>query len=59
MTKKIHVPVDGSEHASKAIEFAANMAKQNDVTIHLLHVAELTQIPKGLPEYMKDTDNGE
>ncbi|MBW2341083.1 MAG: universal stress protein [Deltaproteobacteria bacterium] len=48
MIKKILVPVDGSEHASKAIEFAVNIARQYDATIHLLHVVALTKIPEGI-----------
>lgn len=53
MIKNILVPVDGSEHARKAIEFAADLAKHNDVTVHLLHVAKRTEIPKELLDYMR------
>ncbi|MBA7624215.1 Stress response protein NhaX [subsurface metagenome] len=52
MTKKILVPVDGSDQARKAIDFAANLAKQNDATIHLLHVYKLPIIPEGMGEYV-------
>lgn len=52
MIKKILVPVDGSEQAHKAIEFAANLAIQYDATIHLLHAFKLTIIPEGLGEYV-------
>ena len=52
MTKKILVPVDGSEQARKAIDFAANLAKQNDATIHLLHVYKLPIVPEGMGEYV-------
>ena len=52
MMKKILVPVDGSEHASKAIEFAADMARQNNATVHLLHVVKKTKPPKGLEHYI-------
>ena len=52
MTKKILVPVDGSDQARKAIDFAANLAKQNDATIHLLHVYKLPMIPEGMGEYV-------
>jgi len=52
MTKKILVPVDGSDQALKAIDFAANLAKQNDATIHLLHVYKLPIIPEGMGEYV-------
>jgi len=52
MTKEILVPVDGSDQARKAIDFAANLAKQNDATIHLLHVYKLPIIPEGMGEYV-------
>ena len=52
MMKKILVPVDGSEHASKAIEFAADMARQNNATVHLLHVVKKTKPPKELEHYI-------
>jgi len=51
--KNILVPVDGSEHAHKAIDFAVDMAMQNDATIHLLHVVESTKIPKGVNDYIR------
>lgn len=40
MSKLILVPVDGSEHSKKAIEFAADWAKSHDGKLHLLHVPE-------------------
>ena len=52
MTKKILVPVDGSDQALKAIDFAANLAKQDGATIHLLHVYKLPIIPEGMGEYV-------
>ncbi|MBW1716873.1 MAG: universal stress protein, partial [Deltaproteobacteria bacterium] len=52
MTKKILVPVDGSDQALKAIDFAANLAKQDDATIHLLHVYKLPIVPEGMGEYV-------
>ena len=53
MIKKILVPIDGSEHASSAIEFAANMAKQNDAATHLLHVVKPDNIPEGVMDYIR------
>ena len=53
MTKEILVPVDGSEHAFKAIEFAADMSKYTDATIHLLHVFKQTKIPEGIEDYIR------
>lgn len=41
MSKKIIVvPVDGSEHAKKAVEFAVDWAKVHDGHIHLTHIPE-------------------
>jgi nucleotide-binding universal stress UspA family protein len=48
MIKKILVPVDGSGHASRAIEMAANLASQYDAVIHLIHVVTRTKIPDEL-----------
>jgi len=56
MIKKILVPVDGSEHASKAIEFAADMAKQNDATMHLLHVVQVAEIPEAIKEFIRSEE---
>ncbi len=53
MIKNILVPVDGSAHANKAIEFAVDMVVQNNATIHLLHVVETTKIPKGVNDYIR------
>jgi len=35
MMQNILVPVDGSEDANKAVEFALDMAKQNHASIHI------------------------
>ena len=56
MIKKILVPVDGSEHASKAIEFAANIASQNDAAVHLLHVVTITKIPETIKDYIRSEE---
>ncbi len=53
MIKNILVPVDGSNHTHKAIEFAAHSAKQNDATVHLLHVVKLNRIPDDMLEYIE------
>jgi len=52
MTKKILVPVDGSEQARKAIDFAANLARQDNAVMHLLHVYKLPIVPEGMGEYV-------
>jgi nucleotide-binding universal stress UspA family protein len=38
MVKSILVPTDGSEHADKAIAFAADIAQKYDARVSLLHV---------------------
>lgn len=53
MSKKILVPVDGSDHSTKAIEFAATTVADSDAEVHLLHVVKATEIPKGLVKYMR------
>ena len=52
MINKILVPLDGSGHTARTIEFASNIARQEDAAIHLLHVVEDTQIPEGVMEYV-------
>ncbi|MBW1946159.1 MAG: universal stress protein, partial [Deltaproteobacteria bacterium] len=53
MVKKILVPVDGSKHALKAIEFAAMMAGQNNTTVHLLNVVKDGEFPKAFLDYIR------
>jgi nucleotide-binding universal stress UspA family protein/CheY-like chemotaxis protein len=53
MISKILVPVDGSVYTSKAIEFAAQAAKEEDAQIHLLHVVKKTRIPSDLEHFMQ------
>ena len=38
MIKNILVPVDGSDHAKRAIEYAADMSTKYDASLTLLHV---------------------
>ena len=38
--RKILVPVDGSDHATKAAEFAGDLASKYDAEVVLLHVVE-------------------
>lgn len=48
---EILVPTDGSEHATAAVELAAEIATCNDATLHLLYVIdELPEHPDPLPE---------
>jgi nucleotide-binding universal stress UspA family protein len=53
MIKKILVPVDGSNHARKAIGFACDLASKYDATVYLLHVMHRSEIPKYVLEYIK------
>ena len=40
MSKTILVPVDGSEHSRKALEFAADLCKRYEGKLSLLHVLQ-------------------
>ncbi|MFY0991514.1 universal stress protein [Halomonas sp. C05BenzN] len=40
MFTSILVPVDGSEHARKALSVACQLARQEGSTLHLLHIPE-------------------
>jgi nucleotide-binding universal stress UspA family protein/CheY-like chemotaxis protein len=53
MISKILVPVDGSVYTSKAIEFAAQAANEEDAQVHLLHVVKKTRIPSDLEHFMQ------
>ncbi|NIO04809.1 MAG: universal stress protein [Proteobacteria bacterium] len=46
MIKKILVPIDGSDHSRKALEYASDIASKYKAIVHLLHVvAPLPSIP--------------
>ena len=46
MIKKILVPIDGSDHAEKAIEYACDLALKYKATVYLIHVVSpLPSIP--------------
>ena len=40
MFKSVMVPVDGSEHARKALEVACQLIRDSDTTLHILHIPE-------------------
>lgn len=40
MFTSILVPVDGSEHAQKALEVACQLAQRDDAVLHVLHIPE-------------------
>lgn len=49
--KKILVPIDGSEHAFKALDFAADLAGKYGAGILLLYVVTRHEIPESLRRY--------
>jgi len=53
MTKRALVPVNGSGYASKAIDFAADVAKIDDAVVHLFHVVRQNYIPEQIREYVR------
>jgi nucleotide-binding universal stress UspA family protein len=53
MIKKILVPVDGSEHAKKAVTYAADLALKYDAKVYLLHVVPESKVPEGLDKYIE------
>lgn len=56
MVKTILAPTDGSEHAKKAVAFAADLARKYDAKLIALHVmAGLggDQVPEGLKEFAR------
>ena len=48
MIKTILVPVDGSEHARKAVLLASDIAEKYEAGLVLLHIAVSGQVPPGL-----------
>ena len=53
MNKSILVPIDGSDHAFKALDLACQIANQNGDSLRLLHVVETREIPEGLKQWAK------
>ena len=49
--KKLLVAIDGSEHAWKALDLAANIAKARDAEILVLHVVPYEPMPQELRQY--------
>lgn len=51
MFQKILIPVDGSEHAARAVEVGCDLAVHYGAELHLLHVMEeigSSRVPEGL-----------
>ena len=53
MIKNILVPVDGSGHAKKAVQYASDLALKYNAGVHLIHVVHEPKIPEELLEYIK------
>jgi nucleotide-binding universal stress UspA family protein len=53
MVRKILIPVDGSEHSKKAIEFAADVSQKFDSELYLIHVVADKNIPPEILEYIE------
>lgn len=51
MSEQILVPVDGSEHAFRALEVACTLAKAENRSIRLLHVVASKEVPAALKRY--------
>lgn len=53
MSGQILVPVDGSEHAFRALHVACGLAKLENKRLRLLHVVPDTEIPEGLKRFAR------
>ena len=53
MFKRILVPIDGSEHSTKAAEKAIELARTFKAELILLHVARKFDLPDQLKDYIK------
>ena len=51
MSGQILVPVDGSEHAFRALQVACSLSKAEGKSIRLLHVVPNKDIPEGLKRF--------
>ena len=58
--KKILVPLDGSDHAFKALDIALHLADPKGAEITLLHVTPTREIPAGLRRFaeVEHIENG-
>jgi nucleotide-binding universal stress UspA family protein len=55
MVSKILVAIDGSEVALRALEYAADLAKQTGATITLLSIIEKGFVPVSIPDVIAPT----
>jgi nucleotide-binding universal stress UspA family protein len=51
MSKKLLVPVDGSDHAFKALDFASELAAKNASSICLLYVVNKREVPESVRHF--------
>lgn len=51
MSDRILVPVDGSEHAFRALDVACGLARAENKQLRLLHVVPSGEIPEGLKRF--------
>lgn len=51
MFKNIVVPVDGSDHAEKAVTVAADLAAKHGAKLHVITVMESTALPQALHRF--------
>jgi nucleotide-binding universal stress UspA family protein len=45
MIRRILISTDGSPHAGRALDFAADLASKYGATLHLVHVLQHTKVP--------------
>jgi nucleotide-binding universal stress UspA family protein len=50
--KQILVPVDFDQSSLKALDLAAELAKQNDGTVYVLHIVPVDMDVTGMPQYV-------
>jgi len=53
MVKKILIATDGSDHARRAVLFAADFASRYDASVHVVHVVQEDRIPSQLEKFME------
>ncbi len=53
MIKKILVPVDGSTHALKTLDFASDLAQKYRASLLILHVVAQRTIPEGVRRFVE------
>lgn len=51
MFKSILVPIDGSDHAEKAVSVAGDLAAKYGATLHIITVMESTELPQALHRF--------